>query len=183
MSLAQGEKKSAIPSPTMSLRAPAAPNPELKPVRRALAEATKTPTNDVLLGPYFAARSPPGIWKSTSTKKKLEARMPSPDTPVFSSMAMGAKMDAMLYQLTAYTTLATISDQNAPRWATFRSKCCGKSLLAFLIVVPITLRSMRSVDSQCAVAAHFEHEEIGLASTLALLATLCTRFLRGPRNS
>src|SRR5438132_4374435 len=37
---------------------------------------------------------------------------------------MGAKIDAMLYQLTAYTTLATISDQKAPRWATLLSKCC-----------------------------------------------------------
>src|SRR2546428_3881458 len=143
MRLTPGEKKSAIPRPTKNLRAAASPNPELKPVRRALTEAKKIPTNDVLLGPYFAARSPPGIWKSASPKKKLEARMPSPDTSVFSSMAMGAKIEAMLYQLTAYTTLATISDQNAPRWATFRSKCCGKSLLAFLIVVPITLRSMR----------------------------------------
>src|SRR5947208_13298121 len=57
--------------------------------------------------------------------------MPSPDTSLFSSRAMGANMDAMLYQLTAYTTLATISDQNAPRSATFRSKCCDRAPTCF----------------------------------------------------
>ena len=65
MRLTPGEKKRAIPTPTMNLKAAASCTPALKPVRKALTEAKKIPTKDVLLGPYFAARSPPGIWKST----------------------------------------------------------------------------------------------------------------------
>ena len=116
MRLTPGEKKSAIPSPTMNLRA-------------------------------AACEEPAGYLEEHESEEEARGENAKSRHIGFQLEGHGAKIDAMLYQLTAYTTLATISDQNAPRWATFRSKCCGKSLLAFLIVVPITLRSMRSVNS------------------------------------
>jgi hypothetical protein len=110
-----GANTKAIPKPTRNLRTTISTRLPAKPVSKAADDDMVVPKMAVIRGPIFAARMPPGTWKTPIPMKNADVVAPSPETFSLNSEAMKEKTAARLNQFTEYMILPKIRDTTAAR--------------------------------------------------------------------
>ena len=80
MSMTPGPKMKASPTPTVNLRTVREKRSLTRPVNIDETEIRAMPIVRALFGPYLAAISPAGSWKSATPRTKVEVTNPRPET-------------------------------------------------------------------------------------------------------